>query len=75
MWWILLLILAFLLYPVQEPFKVHIEAELPSMRGMTKNIQGVTEGVQNYTTRPLYKHINSWIPYKDVFRKVRRAMF
>jgi len=72
--WIILLILALLLQPSKESFEVNIKAEMPSFN-IKSNLTSAVEGIQNYTTRPLYKKVNSIIPYKDVFRKIRRNIF
>jgi len=69
--WIWLLILALLLYRPKESFSVKIDASLPSM-DIAKHMNTVTEGIQNYTTRPLYNNVMAMIPYKDVYRKFRR---
>lgn len=72
MWmWIWLLILALLLYHPKESFSVKIDASLPSLN-LTNHVHTVTEGIQNYTTRPLYNKVMSMIPYKHVYRKFRR---
>jgi hypothetical protein len=73
MWWIILLILALLLQP-KEPFEVKIKATMPSLDIKT-NVSSAVEGIQNYTTRPLYKKVHSMIPYKHVYRKIKRLIF
>ncbi len=74
MWWIIFLILALLLQPSKESFEVNIKAEMPSMN-IKSNVYSAIEGIQNYTTRPLYKKVNSIIPYKHVYRKIKRNIF
>ena len=73
MWWIILLILALLLQS-KEPFEVNIKATMPSLDIKT-NVSSAVEGIQNYTTRPLYKKVHSMIPYKHVYRKIKRFIF
>lgn len=73
MWWIILLILALLLQS-KEPFEVKIKATMPSL-DIKSNVSSAVEGIQNYTTRPLYKKVHSMIPYKDVYRKIKRTIF
>jgi hypothetical protein len=72
MWWMILLILALLLQPSKESFEVNIKADMPSLN---MDLSSVVEGIQNYTTRPLYKKVNSIIPYKHVYRKFKRNIF
>jgi hypothetical protein len=73
MWWIILLILALLLQS-KEPFEVKIKATMPSLDIKT-NLSSAVEGIQNYTTRPLYKKVHAMIPYKHVYRKIKRTIF
>ena len=70
MWWIVFLVLALLLHSSKEPFEVNIKATMPSF-----NINSAIEGIQNNTTRPLYKKIHATIPYKHVYRKIKRLLF
>ena len=74
MWWIIFLILAFLLNSTKEPFEVNIKATMPSLN-IKSNVSSAIEGIQNYTIRPAYKTIHSILPYKDVYRKIRRSIF
>jgi hypothetical protein len=72
--WIIFLVLAILLSSTKESFEIHIKASPPSLN-IGSNITSAIEGIQNYTTRPLYKKIHSIIPYKHVYRKLRRNIF
>jgi hypothetical protein len=74
MWWFIFLVVAILINSTKESFEVNIKADLPSLN-IKSNIYSAVEGIQNYTTRPLYKKVNSIIPYKHLYRKIRRNIF
>lgn len=69
--WYLILLLLLLAWNVREPFTVHIEGDMPTFE-FSKHLNTVTEGIQNYTTRPLYQMVLRNTPYKHHYRKWRR---
>jgi hypothetical protein len=74
MWWIIFLLVAILLSSTKESFEIKIKANVPSIN-LKSNVSSALEGIQNYTIRPLYKKVHSIIPYKHIYRKVRRNIF
>jgi len=67
--WIGLLVLLLLLlaWNLREPFTIHVEGELPTLK-----VGNIVESIRNRTSRPLYKMVARNIPYREHYRKWRR---
>ena len=64
---VLFLLLLLLAWNLREPFTIHVEGELPTLP-----VGNILEGIQNHTSRPLYKMLARNMPYREHYRKWRR---